>query len=91
MKKAHKHEVGGSGAGDHPLRFSTEEASILSKNNIRVSPRWKLLHGWRISAGGLAVPPHSTGGVMAPVLIYRSPTSWEPQEEGMMSTAAVFP
>jgi hypothetical protein len=25
------------------------------------------------------------------VLIYRSPTSWEPQEEGMMSTAAVFP
>jgi hypothetical protein len=29
--------------------------------------------------------------LMRTVLIYRSPTSWEPQEEGMMSTAAVFP
>jgi hypothetical protein len=29
--------------------------------------------------------------VMQTVLIYISPTSWEPQEEGMMSTAAVFP
>jgi hypothetical protein len=29
--------------------------------------------------------------MMRIVLIYRSPTSWEPQEEGMMSTAAVFP
>jgi hypothetical protein len=29
--------------------------------------------------------------LMRMVLIYRSPTSWEPQEEGMMSTTAVFP
>jgi hypothetical protein len=29
--------------------------------------------------------------MMRTVLIYRSPTSWEPQEEGMMSTATVFP
>jgi hypothetical protein len=31
------------------------------------------------------------GGLMRTVLIYRSPTSWEPLEEYMMSTAAVFP
>jgi hypothetical protein len=29
--------------------------------------------------------------LMRMVLIYRSLTSWEPQEEGMMSTTAVFP
>jgi hypothetical protein len=29
--------------------------------------------------------------LMRTVLIYRSTTSWEPQKEGMVSTAAVFP
>jgi hypothetical protein len=40
-----------------PLSFNIEEASILSENNILMPPRWKLPHGWRITAGGMAVPP----------------------------------
>jgi hypothetical protein len=39
----------------------------------------------RFPGKGTATP------LMRTVLIYRSPTSWEPQEEGMMSTVAVFP
>jgi hypothetical protein len=45
------------GAHESPLSFNIEEASILSENNILMPLRWKLSHGWRITAGGMAEPP----------------------------------
>jgi hypothetical protein len=54
---ANNYKAGGSGAGDWFLSFNIEEASIMSENNILVPPGWKLSHGWRISAGGMVVPP----------------------------------
>jgi hypothetical protein len=36
---------------------STSWRPPYSENNIPMTPGWKLPHGWRISAGGLAVPP----------------------------------
>jgi hypothetical protein len=47
----------GAGVGDRPLSITIEESSITSEKNILVLPGWKLPHGWRISSGGLAVPP----------------------------------
>jgi hypothetical protein len=50
------------------------------ENNIPVPLGWKLLHGWRISAGGLAVPPIPPDGPAMEAYIERWRRALPPEQ-----------
>jgi hypothetical protein len=71
---ANNYEAGGSNANNRPLSFTIEDASILSKNNILVP------QGWKISIGGLVVPPIPPKGPVMNAYIKRRCRALPPEQ-----------
>jgi hypothetical protein len=76
---AHNYEATGSGGGSgdgyvRPTNLNTDEAQILTDNNILVPPAWHLPHRWHMSAVGYTVTPIPPEG---PLLDDHIKQQWE--------------
>jgi hypothetical protein len=64
----------------------------MQKKNIALKPRSSLQRGGNISHNSLIkLAEEFVDDEVDEVMVRCWPTSWEPQEEGMMSTSASFP